>query len=182
MWFIGSHLPFGENRKNRFPSLALDAWPLTPFLKWNHTKTNPNPPSPRILSCPPTWSRPGPEAADPTQGLIFVPVLCSGSACQTPSDNPDYPPAGLFFWRKRKKNKVHREGKQMTNSHLAVSRRHAALATRLILTHKSITRWSEGSRRLLVLAKQLGDCPRWLSCRRARSAFYDCEKAPIEPG
>lgn len=43
-------------------------------------------------------------------------------------------------------------------------------------------RWSEGSRQLLVLAKQLDDRPRWLSCRRARSAFYDCEKAPIEPG
>lgn len=40
-------------------------------------------------------------------------------------------------------------------------------------------RWSKGSKQLLYLAEQLDEHPRWLSCRTARSAFYDHEKASI---
>lgn len=83
-------VPDTKKKKNKYSTLALEACPQTLF-SWNHMKSHRNPASLET----PSW-RPGAEAADPSPGLMFAPVLWSGSACQVPRDNPDYPHHRIF--------------------------------------------------------------------------------------
>lgn len=119
------------------------------------------------------------------RGAYSASVLLSGSACLAPCDNPDYPHLRpVLLEEKGGKRKCTEEESRspITVPQLAMDVPHRLPDWSSPHAQIYHMRWSPGSRRLLVLAKQLDNRPRWLSCRRARSAFYDCEKASIEPG
>lgn len=160
-------------------TLALETCPLT-LSSWSLTeKTAWNPACPvTVLS---SWTR----GCWSFREAYSASVLLSGSACQASCDNPDYPRLRpvLLEGKGGKRKCIEEESRSpITVLQLAMDVPHGLPDWSSPHAQIHHTRWSPGSRRLLVLAKQLDNRPRWLSCRRARSAFYDCEKASIEPG
>lgn len=92
------HYNVSESYKFEDCPLILSSWSLT--------KNCLNPASPKALSCP-AWSRPGPEAADPSMGLISCLCCCRVRRVRPPVTIQIIPTTGLFFWRKREGRKVH---------------------------------------------------------------------------